>query len=56
LVELPTDIVLQDGVDNLLIWGTTLLFADAVEVGSCVRFEVVGSAVGDEDLGHMLVG
>ena len=56
LVELPTDIVLQVGVDNLLIRGTTLLFADAVEVGSCVRFEVVGSAVGDEDLGHMLVG
>jgi len=55
LVESPTDIVLQDGADNLLVRGATL-FADAVEVGSCVGFEVVGSAVGDEDMGLKLVG
>jgi hypothetical protein len=56
LVELPTDIVLHDGVDNLRMRGK-VLFADAVEVGSCVRFTVVGSAVvGDEDMGLKLVG
>jgi len=55
LVESPTDIVLQDGADILLVRGATL-FADAVEVGSCVGFEVVGSAVGDEDMGLKLVG
>ena len=55
MVESPTDIVLQDGADILLVRGATL-FADAVEVGSCVGFEVVGSAVGDEDMGLKLVG
>ena len=55
LVESPTDIALQDGVDILLVRGATL-FADAVEVGRCVGFEVVGSAVGDEDMGLTLVG